>query len=66
MGCARWKVVRDAVLFFGGLIGVMHQEFGTTTERPTLLLLYAAMMAVPVGLRADERRRRNGNGNGAG
>lgn len=46
---------RDVALFVGGLIGVGHETISTQAERPTLLLLFAAMMGLPAFLRADER-----------
>lgn len=57
-----WPVYRDMILFFAGLAGVAHETLLTSgaSERPTLLLLFGAMMGLPVVLRADERRR-NGN-----
>lgn len=50
-----WKNVRDIVLFSAGLAGVFHETVIVTTERPTLLLLFAAMMGLPAFLRTDER-----------
>jgi hypothetical protein len=57
-----WQTLRDAILFFAGLAGVGHETLiSHAGERPTLLLLYAAMMGLPAFLRADEKK----NGNGA-
>jgi hypothetical protein len=56
-----WHALRDIILFFAGLGGVAHETLIATTERPTLLLLYAAMMGLPMFLRADERRRNGGS-----
>lgn len=50
-----WKNIRDIVLFVAGLAGVYHEVVMTTAERPTLLLLFAAMMGLPAFLRTDER-----------
>lgn len=52
---------RDATLFLAGLLltvneSVVHQG----PERPTLLLLFAAMMGLPFILRADEQRKNGG------
>lgn len=55
-----WPIIRDIVLFFGGLAGVANEALGSGVERPTLLLVYAAMMGLPVVLRKDESK--NGNG----
>ena len=56
---SRWPVVRDPGLFIGGFLGVVHETIISQVERPTLLLLFAAMMGLPAFLRADER---NGGG----
>lgn len=55
-----WPRLRDVVLFFAGLGGVAYEAGFQAAERPTLLLLYAAMMGLPAFLRQDERK--NGNG----
>lgn len=55
--------LRDAVLFFGGLGGVAHQEFSAGEPRRDLLILYAWMMGLPVFLRADESRKRRRDNN---
>lgn len=52
-----WPTVRDVILFFAGLAGVFHETAIADVERPTLLLLFAAMMGLPAFLRQDERRR---------
>jgi hypothetical protein len=52
----RWPFVRDVLLFFAGLGGVAHELLLTNSERPTLLLLFGAMMGLPLFLRADEGR----------
>ncbi len=50
------KFGRDLVLFTAGLLLTANEALLEQTERPTLLLLFAAMMGLPVMLRADERR----------
>lgn len=50
-----WKNIRDIVLFFAGLSGVFHETVIAAAERPTLLLLFAAMMGLPAFLRTDEK-----------
>lgn len=54
----RWKfrLTRDAVIFIVGLIGIIHEAFFTSGDRPTLLILFAAMIGLPAFLRLDERR----------
>jgi hypothetical protein len=48
-----WQATRDIILFFGGLAGVFNETVLNTTERPTLLILFAAMMGLPAFLRND-------------
>jgi hypothetical protein len=50
-----WPILRDIVLFFGGLAGVFHETVLASAERPTLLILFAAMMGLPAFLRNDEK-----------
>jgi hypothetical protein len=57
-----WPRIRDVVLFTGGMVGIGHETLIASAERPTLLMLFAAMIGLPAFLRADESRR---NGNGA-
>jgi hypothetical protein len=47
-----WPTLRDVVLFFGGVAGVLHETLSTQPERPTLLILFAAMMGLPAFLRS--------------
>jgi len=55
-----WPTLRDMILFFGGLAGVANEALFQNAERPTLLLLYAAMMGLPAFLRADDKNDKNG------
>lgn len=48
---------RDTVLFFAGLGGVFYETVYSKADRPTLLLLFAAMMGLPAFLRTDEQRK---------
>lgn len=60
-----WPTVRDVMLFLGGMAGVANEALAREAERPTLLLLFAAMMGLPAFLRSDERDRdddRSGGG----
>lgn len=43
-------LTRNTLLFLGGLAGVFHETVLTTAERPTLLILFAAMMGLPAFL----------------
>lgn len=51
-----WRPQRKDILFVAGLIGIAYEAW-SGGERPTLLLLYAAMIGLPLVLRADEQRQ---------
>lgn len=53
-----FKGVRDSLLFLAGLSGVVYETLVTQGERPTLLLLFGAMMGVAPARRIDEARRK--------
>lgn len=50
------KVTRDTTLFVLGLVGIANEAYRQGTERPTLLLLFAAMIGLPAFLAGDRRR----------
>lgn len=50
----RWTNLRDIGLFLGGVAGVFHETVLSHGERPTLLILFAAMMGLPAFLRPQE------------
>jgi hypothetical protein len=53
------------VLFLAGLGGVIHETVFSNLDRPSLLVLFAAMMGLPAFLGLDRTRtRRNGNNGG--
>lgn len=54
----RWKLklTRDAVIFAVGVGGIIHETLFTQSDRPTLLILFAAMIGLPAFLRFDENR----------
>lgn len=45
-------------MFLGGLAGVAYETLAREGERPTLLLLFGAMMGLPAFIRSDEARRK--------
>ena len=56
------KVGRDLFLFLAGVgLTVNEALWHHGPERPTLLLVFAAMMGLPVVLRADEKRQPKGD-----
>lgn len=52
----RLRLSRDAILFSAGLFGVLHETVLSEVDRPSLLVLFAGMMGLPLYL------RKNGNG----
>lgn len=53
----RVRFTRDSILFAAGLAGVFYCTVFDKAERPTLLLLFGAMMGLPAFLRTDEQVR---------
>lgn len=52
------KIARDTVLFVVGLLGVAHETLVANAERPTLLLLFAAMIGLPAFIGKDEKDKK--------
>lgn len=50
------KVGRDTLLLVAGLAGVFHETVIASSERPTLLFLFATMIGLPAYLRSDEKK----------
>jgi len=48
-------VIQKSVLFVVGILGVAHETLVSNSERPTLLLLFAAMVGLPAFLAKDEK-----------
>ena len=51
------RIGRDTVLFLAGLVGIAEETLAQHAERPTLLILFGAMVGLPAFLRADERTK---------
>lgn len=47
------RLSRDSVLFAAGLLGIANEALFNGAERPTLLILYAAMVGLPAFLAVD-------------
>jgi hypothetical protein len=47
---AKWPKIRDLILFTAGLAGVAYETLAVNVDRPSLLLVFAAMMGLPVFL----------------
>jgi hypothetical protein len=54
--------LRSAALFVVGLSAFVYEVISNQGERPTILILAAAMMGLPAFIGMDERRRNNNNG----
>jgi hypothetical protein len=54
-GLPSFTTVRTITLFVGGLAGIAWETLGEKSERPTLLVVFAAMIGLPAFLRQDER-----------
>ncbi len=51
-----WVQVRGTALFLAGLMGVAYETLVGQADRPTLLITFAAMMGLPLFLKADETK----------
>lgn len=47
--------VRDAILFFVGLAGIVYEAVVESGERVSLLIVYCAMLGLPAALLTDRR-----------
>lgn len=52
-----FRISRDTVLFIAGLAGIAHEALTRGAERPTLLILFGAMVGLPAFLRTDEKHK---------
>ena len=52
-------IARDSVLFIVGLLGVAHETLISKADRPTLLLLFAAMVGLPAFISSDAKREKD-------
>jgi hypothetical protein len=46
MSARRWKAIKDAVTFFVGIAGIIHQTLIEHTDRWGLLLLFSSMIGL--------------------
>lgn len=49
------KVTRDGVIFVVGVLGILWETLAEDVDRPYLLLLYGAMIGLPIIIRTDEK-----------
>jgi len=57
MGRPSWGSVREALLFVGGFALAVNEALRSGSERPSLYVLFAAMMGLPFTRAADRKRR---------
>lgn len=55
-----FRSVRDILMFLIGASGVAYEALVMKTERPTLLLLYGALMGLPYIMNRDEKNSDGG------
>lgn len=48
------RLGRDVTLFVGGIAGIVHETVVAHSERPTLLILFSAMIGLPFAIKADQ------------
>lgn len=53
----RIRITRDGILFVTGILGIVYETAISKAERPTLLLLFAAMVGLPAFLQYDQRKQ---------
>lgn len=50
----RWPFFREVALFLGGLLGILYETVLAPHPDPSLLLIFGAMLGLPIMLRKDE------------
>lgn len=53
------RVTRERVLFLSGMVGIFYETVFQQTDRPTLLVLFSAMIGLPAFLQADSAGRKD-------
>lgn len=58
----RWKIrlTRDAIIFYTGWLGILHQTLLEDNDRVSLLVLFGTMIGVPAALHVDEWLKKRG------
>ena len=52
-----WPFLREIVLFIGGAAGVCYETLGKANPDPSLLVVFAGMMGLPIMLHKDEGKK---------
>lgn len=50
----RFQVSRDTIIFLFGIAGIVYETIVSNGDRPTLLILFGAMIGLPAFLHGDE------------
>lgn len=50
-----WPFLREIILFVGGVAGIAYETIGKSNPDPSLLVVFAGMMGLPIMLHKDER-----------
>ena len=53
-----FRLSRDGILFFVGLAGIVYETLVNNGDKPTLLVLFGAMVGLPAFLRTDESKQK--------
>jgi len=48
------QIIRDIIIFGVGIAGIVYETLVEKADRPSLLILFAAMVGLPTFLRGDE------------
>jgi hypothetical protein len=51
----KWPFIRSILLFFAGLVGVFYEMLFVHPADPSLIVLFAGMMGLPLFLQRDEK-----------
>lgn len=54
MVMSNWPLVRNVILFCGGFLGAGYEVIFEQADKPSLILLLAAMMGLPAFLDKDK------------
>jgi len=54
----RLRISRDTAIFLLGVAGIIYETLVSNGDRPTLLVLFGAMIGLPTFLSSDEKRHK--------
>lgn len=59
-----FRSVRDVLTAGLGAAGIVHETLLSQQERPTLLIIYAGLLGLPLVFREQDKRPSDGKGSG--